>query len=49
MRALESTQRGWLRFGKDDEGDRMLMLGFVALTEKEIEDGVARLPTALKR
>ncbi len=37
-----------LRFGKDDGGDRMLMLGFVALTEKEIEDGVARLAAALR-
>jgi GntR family transcriptional regulator/MocR family aminotransferase len=36
-----------LRFG-DDEGDRLLMLGFVALTEKEIEDGIARLATALR-
>jgi GntR family transcriptional regulator/MocR family aminotransferase len=37
-----------LRFGDDDGADRMLMLGFVALTEKEIEDGVARLATALR-
>ena len=37
-----------LRFGDDDCADRMLMLGFVALTEKEIEDGVARLATALR-
>jgi GntR family transcriptional regulator/MocR family aminotransferase len=37
-----------LRFGDDDGGDRMLMLGFVALTEKEIEDGVARLANALR-
>jgi GntR family transcriptional regulator/MocR family aminotransferase len=37
-----------LRFGKEDGGDRMLMLGFVALTEKEIEDGVARLAAALR-
>lgn len=36
-----------LRFG-DDDGDRLLMLGFVALTEKEIEDGIARLATALR-
>ena len=37
-----------LRFGNDDGGDRLLMLGFVALTEKEIEDGVARLAGALR-
>lgn len=37
-----------LRFEDDDGGDRLLMLGFVALTEKEIEDGVARLAGALK-
>jgi GntR family transcriptional regulator/MocR family aminotransferase len=37
-----------LRFGDDDAGDRMLMLGFVALTEKEIEDGIARLAAVLK-
>ncbi len=37
-----------LRFNNDDGGDRMLMLGFVALTEKEIEDGVARLADALR-
>ncbi len=35
-----------LRFG--DDGDRLLMLGFVALTEKEIEDGIARLAAALR-
>jgi GntR family transcriptional regulator / MocR family aminotransferase len=37
-----------LRFAGDDSGDRLLMLGFVALTEKEIEDGIARLAAALK-
>jgi GntR family transcriptional regulator/MocR family aminotransferase len=37
-----------LRFGDDEAGDRMLMLGFVALTEKEIEDGIARLAAVLK-
>jgi GntR family transcriptional regulator/MocR family aminotransferase len=37
-----------LRFSDDDGGHRMLMLGFVALTEKEIEDGVARLAGALR-
>jgi GntR family transcriptional regulator/MocR family aminotransferase len=37
-----------LRLGDDDGGDRLLMLGFVALTEKEIEDGIARLAGALK-
>jgi GntR family transcriptional regulator/MocR family aminotransferase len=37
-----------LRFGDNDGGNRLLMLGFVALTEKEIDDGVARLATALK-
>ena len=37
-----------LRFDDDDGGNRMLMLGFVALTEKEIEDGVARLAGALR-
>ncbi len=36
-----------LRFDQNDGGDRLLMLGFVALTEKEIEDGIARLATAL--
>ncbi len=37
-----------LRFDKNDGGDRLLMFGFVALSEKEIEDGVARLAGALK-
>jgi GntR family transcriptional regulator / MocR family aminotransferase len=37
-----------LRFDDNDGGDRLLMFGFVALTEKEIEDGVARLAGALK-
>jgi len=37
-----------LRFDDNDGGDRLLMLGFVALTEKEIETGVARLAQALK-
>ncbi|WP_424362753.1 PLP-dependent aminotransferase family protein [Methylocystis parvus] len=37
-----------LRFDKNDGGDRLLMLGFVALSEKEIEDGIARLAGALK-
>jgi GntR family transcriptional regulator/MocR family aminotransferase len=37
-----------LRFDADDGGDRLLMLGFVALTEKEIEDGVARLASVLR-
>lgn len=37
-----------LRFDKNDGGDRLLMLGFVALTEKEIEDGIARLAGALR-
>lgn len=37
-----------LRFGDGDGGDRLLMLGFVALTEKEIEDGIARLAGALR-
>lgn len=37
-----------LRFDNNDGGDRLLMLGFVALTEKEIEEGIARLATALK-
>lgn len=37
-----------LRFDKNDGGDRVLMLGFVALSEKEIEDGIARLAGALK-
>jgi GntR family transcriptional regulator / MocR family aminotransferase len=37
-----------LRFTEDDDGDRLLMLGFVALSEKEIEDGIARLAGALK-
>jgi GntR family transcriptional regulator/MocR family aminotransferase len=37
-----------LRFDPNDGGDRLLMLGFVALTEKEIEDGVARLAGALR-
>lgn len=36
-----------LRFDRDDGGDRLLMLGFVALTEREIEEGVARLAAAL--
>jgi GntR family transcriptional regulator/MocR family aminotransferase len=31
-----------------DDGDRLVMFGFVALTEKEIEDGIARLATALR-
>lgn len=38
-----------LRFSRDDGGDRMLMLGFVALAEREIEDGIARLAAALKK
>jgi GntR family transcriptional regulator/MocR family aminotransferase len=37
-----------LRFDENDGGDRLLMLGFVALSEKEIQEGVARLATALK-
>jgi GntR family transcriptional regulator / MocR family aminotransferase len=37
-----------MRFDERDGGDRLLMLGFVALTEKEIEDGIARLAMALK-
>jgi len=37
-----------LRFDQNDGGDRLLMLGFVALTEKEIEDGIARLAGALR-
>ncbi|WP_363347580.1 PLP-dependent aminotransferase family protein [Methylocystis echinoides] len=37
-----------LRFDKNDGADRLLMLGFVALSEKEIEDGIARLAGALK-
>jgi GntR family transcriptional regulator/MocR family aminotransferase len=37
-----------LRFDANDEDDRLLMLGFVALSEKEIEDGIARLAGALK-
>lgn len=37
-----------LRFDKNDGGDRLLMLGFVALSEKEIEDGIARLAAVLK-
>ncbi|MBL1258060.1 MULTISPECIES: PLP-dependent aminotransferase family protein [unclassified Methylocystis] len=37
-----------LRFDSNDGGDRLLMLGFVALTEKEIEEGIARLATALR-
>ncbi|GLI94156.1 GntR family transcriptional regulator [Methylocystis echinoides] len=37
-----------LRFDRNDGGDRLLMLGFVALSEKEIQEGVARLATALK-
>jgi GntR family transcriptional regulator/MocR family aminotransferase len=37
-----------LRFEANEEGDRLLMLGFVALSEKEIEDGIARLAGALK-
>jgi GntR family transcriptional regulator / MocR family aminotransferase len=36
-----------LRFD-DTDGDRLVMLGFVALSEKEIEDGIARLAGALK-
>ncbi len=36
-----------LRFDENDGGDRLLMLGFVALTEKEIENGIARLAAAL--
>ncbi len=36
-----------LRFDADDGGDRLLMLGFVALSQKEIEDGIARLAGAL--
>lgn len=38
-----------LRFSAADGGDRMLMLGFVALSEKEIADGVARLAAALRK
>lgn len=38
-----------LRFDQQDGGDRLLMLGFVALTEKEIEDGIARLAGALNK
>jgi GntR family transcriptional regulator/MocR family aminotransferase len=38
-----------LRFDKNDGGDRLLMLGFVALSEKEIEDGIARLAAAVHR
>jgi len=30
-----------------DAGDRLVMLGFVALTERKIEDGIARLALAL--
>jgi GntR family transcriptional regulator / MocR family aminotransferase len=37
-----------LRFGDDDGGDRLLMLGFVALSEKEIEEGISRLAAALR-
>jgi GntR family transcriptional regulator/MocR family aminotransferase len=37
-----------LRFDRNDGGDRLLMLGFVALSEKEIQEGVARLAMALK-
>jgi GntR family transcriptional regulator/MocR family aminotransferase len=37
-----------LRFDDINGGDRLLMLGFVALTEKEIETGIARLAQALK-
>lgn len=37
-----------LRFDENDGGDRLLMFGFVALSEKEIEDGIARLAAALK-
>lgn len=37
-----------LRFDANDGGDRLVMLGFVALTEKEIEEGIARLAAALR-
>ncbi len=37
-----------LRFEENDGDDRLLMLGFVALSEKEIEEGVARLAAVLK-
>lgn len=37
-----------LRFDENDGGNRLLMLGFVALTEKEIETGIARLAQALR-
>ena len=37
-----------LRFDQQDKDDRLLMLGFVALTEKEIEEGIANLAIALK-
>lgn len=37
-----------LRFDESD-GDRFLMFGFVALTEREIENGIARLAEALKQ
>ncbi len=35
-------------FGADDESERFIVMGFAALTEREIEDGVARLARALK-
>ncbi|PWB83577.1 MAG: transcriptional regulator [Methylocystaceae bacterium] len=37
-----------IHFGPDDESDRFLVLGFAALTEREIEAGVARLASALQ-
>ena len=37
-----------LRFDQQDKDDRLLMLGFVALTEKEIEEDIANLALALK-
>jgi len=37
-----------MRFGGADEGDRLVMLGFVALTEREIEDGIARLASTMR-
>ena len=33
----------------NEEEERLLMFGFVALTEEEIEDGIARLANALRK
>lgn len=43
-----STSCAVLHFGSQEERDRILLLGFASLTEREIEKGVARLAAALR-